>query len=603
MDWDRLDITQQGLSEHYRNGDFTPHELIGYLLKEAENFKHKNIWIELLTPEAIAPWLDALDKLDRQQAPLWGVPFAIKDNIDLAGIPTTAGCREFSHTPSNSAFVVQRLLDAGAIPLGKASLDQFATGLVGTRTQPPQGPCRNAFDDAWISGGSSSGSAVAVSLGLVSFALGTDTAGSGRVPAALNNIVGLKPTRGLLSSSGMVPACKSLDTISLFALTSSDAATLLSVTSGLDPSDCYSRQNPYSNSHRYSGVAEGQLTLGIPEARQLQFFGDDQSRSLFESNLLEWRGLGAQIVEIDFEPFMEAAQLLYQGPWVTERYIATRELLGKHPEAMHPVVRQIIEPGANFSAAELFEAEYRLAECKQRADAQLARVDLLMTPTLGRQYRIDEVLTDPIRLNSNLGYYTNYMNLLDYSAVAVPGGFTERGIPSGFTLVANRFQDRKLLNWATRWQNRNPARLGNTRLHYRPAEGPTPNCTGFTNIVVCGAHLEGLPLNWQLRERGAYLFEKTMSAANYRLYALADGKRPGMVRDAKNGAAIEVEVWRLPTAEFGSFVAEIPAPLGIGKVELVDGRWESGFICDAYGLEASTEITHHGGWRNWLASK
>jgi allophanate hydrolase len=603
MNWEQVDVSIAGLRAHYLDGDFKPAELVEYLLAKSARFGHKNIWIRQLEMGEIQSYIAALEHSSPAELPLYGVPFAIKDNIDLAGIPTTAACQDFAYLPQRSAFVVEQLIAAGAIPLGKTNLDQFATGLVGTRSPEPWGPCRNAFDDSYISGGSSSGSAVALALGLVSFSLGTDTAGSGRVPAALNNLVGLKPTKGLLSTSGVVPACRSLDVVSIFALTAQDAAAVFNVAAAYDPRDAFARANTFSNGARLSGVATGTTRLGVPPREQLAFFGDEQCEQLFFDNVAQWRDLGAEIVEIDFAPFLEAARLLYEGPWVTERFIATREQFAANADAIHPVVRQIIEPGRGLSAVSAFESQYRLAQLKKEADREMARTDMLLTPTIGSRYRIEQLLDDPIALNSNLGYYTNYMNLLDYSAIAVPGGFTANGMPAGFTLVADKCQDQKLLAWASRWQAEFPTGSGATGLQAGSNKAPAFKDAAFVDVVVCGAHLEGLALNWQLTERGAQLVEKARSAPNYRLYALADGKRPGMIRDAVSGRDIEIEVWRLPAREFGGFVAGIPAPLGIGKVELADGRWESGFICDAYGLDGAADITHLGSWREYLKQR
>lgn len=600
MNWEQLDVSVEGLNKHYLANDFKPAELIEHLLEKSARFGHKNIWIHQLGMSDIQPYLDTLEHVSPAELPLYGIPFAIKDNIDLAGIPTTAGCQAFAYLPERSAFLVEQLIAAGAIPLGKTNLDQFATGLVGTRSPEPWGPCRNAFDDSYISGGSSSGSAVALALGLVSFSLGTDTAGSGRVPAALNNLVGLKPSKGLLSTSGVVPACRSLDVVSIFALTAQDAARVFNVAACYDQDDAFARANPFGNGVRSTGIAAGDIKLGVPRREQLAFFGDEECEQLFFENVAQWQDLGAEIIEIDFAPFLEAARLLYEGPWVTERFIATRKQFESNAEAIHPVVRQIVEPGRGLTAISAFESQYRLAQLKKIADREMTRADLLLTPTIGSRYRIDELLDDPITLNSNLGYYTNYMNLLDYSAIAVPGGFTENSMPAGFTLVADKFQDQKLLAWASRWQAAFPAALGATGRQAVSSQAPAFTDVSTVDVVVCGAHLEGLALNWQLTERGAKLVQKTSSAPHYRLYALADGKRPGMIRDTEAGRAIEIEVWRLPASEFGSFVAGIPAPLGIGKVELADGRWESGFICDAYGLEGATDITHLGSWREHL---
>ncbi|MGV6807270.1 MAG: allophanate hydrolase, partial [bacterium] len=451
-------------NQHYRENDFKPRDLINHLVEKSRQYSQKNIWIHLLTEDEIQPYLEALEEKTPDNSPLYGVPFAIKDNIDLAGIPTTAACPEFAYTPEHHAFVVQTLIEAGAVPIGKTNLDQFATGLVGTRSPEPWGACRNAFDDDYISGGSSSGSAVAVSLGLASFSLGTDTAGSGRVPAALNNLFGLKPSKGLLSTSGVVPACRSLDVVSIFALSADDAGTVFEIAAAYDEQDCYARKNPYKNTGRTAGIGTGVLRLGVPRSDQLEFFGDSGCAELFQKNLEQWRRLGAELIEIDFAPFAESARLLYEGPWVTERFLATQALLESNPQAMHPVVREIIAPGQNTSGADAFAAQYRLAALKKLADAEMTHADLLITPTIPAQYRLQELLNDPIRLNSHLGYYTNYMNLLDYSALAVPGGFTPSGIPGGFTLVAEKFEDQRLLASARLWQSQNVEGTGAIRL-------------------------------------------------------------------------------------------------------------------------------------------
>ena len=599
MDWSQLDMRIAGLLRHYRNNDFKPEELYVYLQERIAQFQQHNIWIYLLSDKQLSPYFARLKQFTAEQLPLYGVPFAIKDNIDLAGVPTTAACPEFAYTPGTSAFVVQRLIEAGAIPIGKTNLDQFATGLAGTRS--PWGPCRNAFNADYISGGSSSGSAVALALGLVAFSLGTDTAGSGRVPAALNNVIGLKPTKGLLSTRGVVPACRSLDCVSVFALTVEDARQVFSVTAAFDEADCYSRKNRFSNSMRTAGIAPTSLRLGIPTRDQLAFFGNAECKQLWQLALQSWQALGAELVEIDFEPFRQAARLLYEGPWVAERYLATESIVRKNVAAMDPVVRSIIEGGRQARATDAFAAQYELQQLQRQADDQLATVDCLITPTVGTQYRIDQVLANPVSLNSNLGYYTNYMNLLDYSAVAVPAARAANGVPWGITLVGPAFGEQKLLALAARWQFERQEMAG--RLKVGPyADQPTVvyREQSYIKVAVCGAHLQGQPLNWQLTERSASLERACRSSANYRLYALPDGKRPALVRDDQRGVAIEIEVWLMPAAEFGSFVAAIPAPLGIGKLETEDGEWLSGFICEQGGLEGASDISEFGGWRAYL---
>ncbi|MBE01621.1 allophanate hydrolase [uncultured Marinobacter sp.] len=598
-----INMSIRALQQAYARGELTPAQLMADIRRRAADYEARNIWIHLLSAEEQQPWLDALARKDPATHPLWGIPFAIKDNIDLAGIPTTAACPDFAYTPDTSAQVVQQLTDAGAIPVGKTNLDQFATGLNGTRS--PYGPCRNAFDPDYISGGSSSGSAVAVALGLASFSLGTDTAGSGRVPACFNNLVGVKPTRGLLSATGLVPACRSLDCISIFALDTDDANQVLACAEGFDPRDGYSRANRFDNSARQYGLRTGPLRIGVLPQEQLKFFDDADYAQAYEQTLAALERAGIELVNIDYSPFDEAARLLYEGPWVAERYIACEALLNSRPDAIHPVVRAIVEPGNKPRATDLFRAQYRLQELRLACLEQMAGLDCLLTPTAGRLFRVGEMLAEPVLYNSRLGYYTNFMNLVDMAAVAVPTAFTSRGLPFGVTLVGEAFSDRRLLSIGNRIRQILPLPMGALGTKVAPTAAPPCGTGEYTELVVCGAHMEGLPLNWQLTERGATLKARTRTAACYSLYALAGGPplRPGLVRDEDNGRAIEVEVWSLPTTELGSFVAAIPDPLGIGKVELADGRWVSGFICEAAGLAGAENITASGGWRHWLATQ
>lgn len=565
-------------------------------------------FIHRLSEAELEPYLARLEGLDPASLPLYGVPFAVKDNIDLAHIPTTAGCPEYAYTPGESAFLVQQLVAAGAVPLGKANLDQFATGLNGTRS--PYGACRNAFNPDFVSGGSSSGSAVSVAKGWVSFSLGTDTAGSGRVPASFNNLVGLKPTLGLLSATGVVPACRSVDTVSVFALTAADAQAVLAVAAVPDAADAFSRAaQPFG-----VDFSAGPFRFGVPRAQDLAFFGNEAAASLFATSVERLQVLGGTAVEVDLTPFLEAARLLYEGPWVAERYVAIKDFIEARPEAVFPPVRSIIEGGKGKTAADAFAASYRLKALKRVCDAVWARIDCLLTPTAGTIYRIADMQADPIRLNSNLGYYTNFMNLLDYSAVAVPAGLQAcgdaAGLPWGVTLAAPAFKDIPLLRLADRFHRAQALPLGATGqpLLRTPAIGDLPQgalAAGTVLVAVCGAHLSGLPLNGQLTQRGARLLGAVKSAPEYKFYALAGGpvQRPGMVRvkDGEGGAAIDMEIWELPAEHFGSFVNGIPAPLGIGKVKLADGSWVSGFVCEAIGVEGGAEITALGSWRAWLA--
>ncbi|MDB4838111.1 allophanate hydrolase [Marinomonas sp.] len=602
-----LDMGIDALRTKYATGELTPAQVLENIRHRAEQYTDHNVWIHLLTQQEQSKWLDALSNKPIDTHPLWGIPFAIKDNIDLAGIPTTAACEEFVYTPKDSAQVVQQLIDAGAIPVGKANLDQFATGLNGTRS--PYGACHNSFNYDYVSGGSSSGSAVSVALGLASFSLGTDTAGSGRIPACFNNLVGVKPSIGLLSATGLVPACRSLDCITIFSYNTDDANTVLSVAEGFDERDGYSRANPFANQARQYGLRSGPLTVGVIPAHQLKFFGDEGYQKAYEETLEKLIGEGFTFEEIDFAPFDEIAQLLYEGPWVSERYIATQPLIDDNPEAIFPVVRDIVAPGGKPPATALFKAQYRINELKQICLAQMASLDCLLTPTAGRHFTVAEMLSNPIKHNSELGYYTNFMNLLDLASIAVPTMMTDNDMPFGITLVGGTFSDRGLMSIANRIQQALPLKQGALENMATPANSTPVSSTKTIDVMVCGAHLTGQPLNWQLTERGAVLKAKTETAACYRMYALAGGPplRPGLVldNDASNeqkGTAIEVEVWAVPTENFGSFVAGIPAPLGIGKVTLADGSKVSGFICEPCGIEGATEITHLKGWRAYLQS-
>jgi allophanate hydrolase len=585
------------LLDGYRAGRFTPREVVELVLARIADQPDRKAWITVLPRERLFTYADALAARNPNELPLFGIPFAIKDNIDLADIPTTAGCPDYAYMPEQSAFAVQCLIDAGAIPIGKTNLDQFATGLVGTRS--PYGAGRNAFNGEYISGGSSSGSAIATAIGQVAFALGTDTAGSGRVPAAFNNLIGVKPTRGLVSTRGVVPACRSLDCVSVFALTAADARAVLDVLAVFDSAEPFARRAPACLE---SQVPAQGFRCGVPRADQLEFFGDREYARLFAASVERLRDMGADIREIDFVPFLQAARLLYEGPWVAERYLAVQSLLETKPDAFHPVTRAIIAGGAAPRALDAFAAQYRLAELKRASEAVWSTVDVLFTPTAGTLYRIAEVEADPVRLNSNLGHYTNFMNLLDLCAVAVPAGFRSDGLPFGVTFIAPAFQDRPLLGIAVKWQHEFGLTLGATGKPLPPPRHVAHAAAAESVLVaVCGAHMTGLPLNHQLTSRGGQLHARTRTAPCYRLYALPGGspQRPGLVR-ARHGKRIEVEVWELPMERFGSFVAGIPTPLGIGKLELEDGQWVPGFMCEAHATLTATDITDLGGWRAYL---
>ncbi len=597
MSLNNLSLDIGSLLAGYRSGTLTPRDVMTNVLTRISQARDKSAWITMVPDSRIFDYVRRLEEKSPHSLPLYGIPFAIKDNIDLAGVPTTVACPAHAFTPERSAFVVKKLIDAGAIPIGKTNLDQFATGLVGTRS--PYGACRNAFNGDYISGGSSSGSAVALAMGLVSFALGTDTAGSGRVPAAFNNLIGLKPTRGVLSTRGVFPACRSLDCVSIFALTSADAARVLQVTQDYDSEDIYARRAESAPT-----LSQTAFRFGVPSAPALQFFGDGEYERLFEASVKKLEALGGTRVEIDFAPFLHAARLLYEGPWVAERYLAIRERIERAPESLFPVTRDIISRGARGSALDAFSAEYRRMDLKRLSESVWDHVDLIVTPTAGTIYRISDVEEDPIRLNSNLGYYTNFMNLFDLSAVAAPAGFRGDGLPFGITFFAPAFSEKNLLALADRVQRASVQSVGAMN---QPLPEETYTGAGAADeipVAVCGAHMEGLPLNPQLTSRGARMLQRTRSSPNYRFYALPGGPphRPGMIRVATGGAAIELEVWSVPAQHFGSFVAQIPAPLGIGKVELADGSWVSGFICEGFAANGAQDITQLGGWKAYLRS-
>ena len=436
-----MSLTITYLQAQYRDGSLTPQQLVKKLDAEIGEANSHNIWVRRLTLDEMLVYAENLEGNDRAKLPLYGIPFAIKDNIDLAGVPTTAGCPDFAFVPQKSATVVQKLIDAGAIPIGKTNLDQFATGLVGTRS--PYGACKNSVNTDYISGGSSSGSAVSVALNMASFSLGTDTAGSGRVPAAFNNLVGVKPSLGLISTTGVLPACRSLDCVSIFAKNATDAETVLQVVQGFDDEDVYSRQAPITEA-----VIGNSFIFGVPKPSQLAFFGNAEAPQLFQQAILQLEKIGGEVVEIDFAPFIETAALLYEGPWVAERYAAIREFFDAKPESIFPTTRQIIGNAAKFSAADTFNAMYKLKALQRKAEAVWCDIDVLITPTAGTIYTIAEVQGDPVQTNTNLGYYTNFMNLLDMAAIAVPKGFYGNGIGFGVTLSAPAFSDDALLNIA-----------------------------------------------------------------------------------------------------------------------------------------------------------
>jgi allophanate hydrolase len=589
-----LGLNLGSLRHLYRSGKAGPSDVAAEIYDRIRSGPLLPVWISLVPREAALARARTLERDSLAAArPLYGIPFAVKDNIDVAGMPTTAGCPDYSYSPETSATVVEALIDAGAILVGKTNMDQFATGLVGTRS--PYGACSCVFDERYISGGSSSGSAVALASGQVSFALGTDTAGSGRIPAAFNNLVGLKPTRGLLSARGVVPACRTLDCVSIFSTTCHDAHTVWQAVRGFDAADPCSR-----NRRPGEGAApwlEGPFRFGVPDDQQLEFFGDEEAATLYYRAVRDLEAVGGHRVTIDFAPFRAASDLLYAGPWRAERYAAIGQFLELHGDSMEPVVREVLANSPGFTAADGFAGEYRLRELRRASEAQWAHMDILLLPTAPTIYTHEEVAAEPILRNSNLGYYTYFTNLFDLAAVAVPAGFRSDGLPFGVSLIGPAFSDEALLALADRYH----------RWHAQPA-GPAVSlgleAAGCISLAVIGPHLTGESLNWHLTERGARKVKTCRTAPGYRLYALESMVPPkaALVRDDSfTGPGIEVELWAVPENEFGSLAAAAPSPLAIGNATLENGESAKCFICEPDAIPGALDITRFGGWRAYLA--
>lgn len=557
------------------------------------------IFIHMASKTELLAEAEALGAFDPEARPLWGVPFAVKDNIDVAGMPTTAGCAEYAYLPAKDATVIARLRAAGALVVGKTNLDQFATGLVGVRTPYPIP--RNAIDPRLVPGGSSSGSAVATARGIVSFALGTDTAGSGRIPAGLNNIVGLKPTVGALSAAGVVPACRTLDCVSVFALTVDDAYSVFRAAAASDEADPYSRSIAAPSLGRRPPV----LTVGVPAKADREFFGDTAMQAGFETALRTLEQLGCRLVEIPFGDFYATANLLYEGAWVAERYAAIADFMEANEAIMHPVTRTIIGGARKLSAADAFKGLYALQAYKARLAPVIASVDLFCVPTAATHYSLEAVLADPIATNSRLGTYTNFVNLLDMCGIAVPAGKRDDGLPMSVTFLAAAGKDALTASLASELHAASGLGLGATGWAMPACAAKTPDFDDdMIELVVVGAHLSGMPLNGQLCALGAQLSRVAKTAASYQLYALAGQSvpKPGLVRVADGkGAAVDVEVWRLSADAFGRFVAAIPPPLGIGTIELDDGTSAKGFLVETAGLSEAIDISAYGGWRSFVA--
>jgi allophanate hydrolase len=595
----RLTETVAAIVAAHRAGSLTPAQTVARSYQRIRDYNDPAVFISLRDEQDALAEAQALTTKGATQLPLYGVPVAVKDNIDAKGLATTAACPAFSYMPAHDATAVAKLRAAGAVIIGKTNLDQFATGLVGVRS--PYGIPVNPMRADLIPGGSSSGSAVAVSAGLVPLALGTDTAGSGRVPAMLNNIVGLKPSLGLISTAGLVPACRTLDCISVFSLTVDDAMTALTAMAGPDGADPFSRDRPLAGMAAWPA----NLRLGIPRNGQLIFFGDRPAETAYGEALKRWASLGATLVAFDLEPFYETARLLYEGPWVAERYLVIRDLLASSPDSIHPVTREITAAGARLTAADTFAALYRLQALRRIAERAFANLDAIVLPTAPTAYSTAQVLANPIELNSRLGTYTNFVNLLDLCGLALPASIRPDAIPFGITLLAPAGRDAQLASIGRAFHADTKLPMGSRGLPQPPlAALPAANADELT-IAVVGAHLTGMALNGELKVLGGRLLAEAATAPDYKLYALdTTPPKPGMLRVAAGaGSSIKLELWALSAAAFGKFVAAIPPPLSIGTIRLADGRDVKGFIVEPAAISGARDISSFGGWRAFMAEK
>ena len=581
------------LRKQYHNNGLTPSLLIDKLWSKLES-EDSAIWIYRMSRESLYERAAELESESRNELPLYGIPFAVKDNMDVAQCPTSAGCPDFTYLAKTHARVVELLLAAGAILIGKTNMDQFATGLVGTRS--PYGVPGNSFDSDFIPGGSSSGSAVAVAKGLVSFSLGTDTAGSGRVPASFNNLLGYKPTRGLLSNRGIIPACRSLDCVSVFGLQIRDIEKVLLVLKEWDPRDPFSRKKKIP----ISWSLPERPKVALLEDDQLDFFGDSVARKAYDKSVRVLAESGLYPDAVDLSPFLEAAELLYSGPWVAERHIATSPLITESPQSFLPETLKIISEGSKPSARDTFLAKYKLAKLRREADKIWDNFDFIALPTTGTIYTQDAISKEPIKLNSKLGRYTNFMNLFDLCGCAVPTAFREDGLPAGLTLFAPAFRDEDVLRWSGNIHRTAQTGAG-LDSDFEPESCFHSEEKKFIDLFVCGSHMTGLPLNPQLTELEAEFLGTTQTAPHYRMFLLPKTEslpiRPGLVRCLEETVSLPGELWRIPLKNFGAFMLKIQFPLGISQVQLKSGDRKYGFCCDPSGVQNCTEITNSGGWR------
>lgn len=581
----------QAIANAVTSGETTAEAIMTTTLEKIAAYDRvqPHVWISRPSDDSLLAAAAAIDAriAAGEELPLAGVPFAVKDNIDVASLPTTAACPNFSNEPQSSAFVVERLVAAGAVCVGKTNLDQFATGLVGTRS--PYGAPHCVFNHAYISGGSSSGSGVAVAAGLVPFALGTDTAGSGRVPAAINGCVGFKPTRGSWSSRGMLPACRTLDCVSVFATDVKDAALVDRIVRGFDADD------PFSRLQTEAAGWSASLTVGVPRQDQLEFFGDAESAALFEDAKRRCEATGARLHEVDITPLIEAGKLLYDGPWIAERTAAIGGFISSHPDAVHPVVASIIKNGLRHDAVDAFRGIYTLQALAREMVLIWASIDALMLPTTPSVYPIKQVLAEPFGLNARMGIYTSATNLLDLCAIALPAGFRANGTGFGISFLGPAFADTRLIEFGDRYMSVSPFET--------PPLDAAPSET--VAMAVVGAHLEGMPLHAELVHHGARLITRTTTAPSYRLFAMAASTppKPALVHVGEDGFAIAVEVYSLPFDAFGRFVANVPPPLAIGTLHLSDGTSVKGFVAEPRALDNAQDISSFGGWANFVQAR
>jgi allophanate hydrolase len=591
------------LSAGYADGSLTPSMVVAAIYDRIEKRGNDSVWIHLVPREQALHAAKALEQAGPTGQPLWGIPFSVKDCNDIAGLPTTNALPEQSYVADHTGQALQRLFDQGAILIGKTNMDQFGIGLVGVRT--PYGACSSVFNEEFISGGSSSGSGVAVAAGLCTFSVGNDAAGSGRVPAAFNNIVGIKPTPGLISNSCVSGGgcVKTIETVSVFSLTVEDGMTVLKQMAGYDASYPFSKAEA-DEVPLDIVAAPASFRFGIPKGPALQFFGDADAERLFSEAVKRMEQMGGTAVEIDFAAFDEVQRILYDGPWISERALSLDPVLAKHGDRIHPVTKAILERSGKFSALDTFRAIHRIAELKCATRPVWDDIAVLMVPTTPTIYRKSEVLDDPIALNSKLGIYTNFVNLMGLCGIAVPGGFRTDGLPLGVTFLAPGFAEARVAGIAATFHRLTGLPLGASQNAYPPARDQhVATSADRREIVVVGAHLSGMPLNGELTSRGGKLVRTGRTARDYQLFALAGTTpaKPGLIRrHGTTGPGIEIEVWSLPTAGFGDFVSSIPSPLCVGKVSLDDGSSISGFLCEPSALETARDVTQFGGWKNFL---